>query len=347
MTTPDENSKKSPKIANHKRPPAKLDSKIVNGSQAFDIIPRAQVRPTVTSRPVLTPTQPEQTDNTLQTASQAASSQLTHQKLTFNTSSAPELPGSTADGNDTEALLDKVASLTSEKPAKKPHIVPPKPFKEAATETDEEPQKQATKDLGESSDASDAGGEPAHANNSSAVQDEQDRQDQAFQDTEETVAAEDGALDNNIDDTSVAAADEKEQPAKVAENTDAADNDNAAEQDKASSQESAEGSIDHIFKQNEQQPIEHSQALKDELQTFGDKEPKDGEDGELSEEHPHHELYGGKPVIVIHKARGAQATLNWILWLIFCLLLALVIVDGLLDADIIKTDYNVPHTNIL
>jgi len=84
------------------------------------------------------------------------------------------------------------------------------------------------------------------------------------------------------------------------------------------------------------QPQEHSQALKDELKEMGvNGGPK-----------THHELYGGKPVIIVHKDHSMSAV-GWTLWFLFCVTLALVAVNFLLDADVITTDYQIPHSNIL
>ena len=114
------------------------------------------------------------------------------------------------------------------------------------------------------------------------------------------------------------------------------------------------GSLEHALKDEPETSIEHSQALKDELQGMadddaGDAEKTDQADKSGLDEHGrrHHELYGGKPVIVVHKHRRSTRMMLWVVWLFFCLLLAVAAVDVLLDADIITTDYNVPHTDFL
>src|SRR6476661_1117157 len=91
-------------MANTKKP-ATTDSgqhkrTTVSGSpQAFDIIPRHQVKPSANSRPVITSSQPEQQDNTLKTApltsgsagtSKAAGSQLKHKPLNLSPSKGAE-----------------------------------------------------------------------------------------------------------------------------------------------------------------------------------------------------------------------------------------------------------------
>ena len=42
-----------------------------------------------------------------------------------------------------------------------------------------------------------------------------------------------------------------------------------------------------------------------------------------------------------------MSALAWVLWFIVCVGLALLIVNFLIDADIITTTYNIPHTNLL
>lgn len=61
---------------------------------------------------------------------------------------------------------------------------------------------------------------------------------------------------------------------------------------------------------------------------------------------PHYELYGGKPVIIVHKGKRLSG-LMWTVWFMVCLGLALLAVNVLLDAGIITTDYVIPHTNFL
>jgi hypothetical protein len=342
MTTPKRN------ITNHKRSPAKAGH---SGAQVFDIIPRSQVRPSVTARPVLTPTRPEQSDNTLQTTSQAASSQLKHGTLSF-TPSAPEL----ADG-DAEALLDQVASITAEVDKA---VNKPKAIDKLETESDAEPKlddepghehEAASKTDAETEDQAEAKNEAIDINEAKAtdeatsptgpIEDSEDSENSKNSEDPEKAEAEkvDGEGPAEIPEEPAAAADADPETSSGTTDTDIA---KPAKTDtsekKTGDKEPADGSIDHIFK-DDTQTIEHSQALKDELQTMDDK-PEEGV-------HPHHELYGGKPVIVIHKAHSAHSALNWILWFIFCVLLALVIVDVLLDAGVITTDYSVPHTHYL
>ena len=105
---------------------------------------------------------------------------------------------------------------------------------------------------------------------------------------------------------------------------------------------SIEGNIDNdealakaLQQDDATKPQEHSEALKEEMKNIG-------EDGR-----PHYDLYGGKPVIVVHKDHGTSSALMLVIWFFVCVLLALAIVDVLLDAGIIKTSYDIPFTNFI
>lgn len=94
-------------------------------------------------------------------------------------------------------------------------------------------------------------------------------------------------------------------------------------------------------------PQEHSQALKDAMQEMSGKDSKHDKDDKVEKSDGHHELYGGKPVIIVHKGQGQMSAVAWVLWFIFCLGLALLIVNFLIDAGYIETNYNIPHTDII
>ncbi len=303
MTTPQKNDDN-----NHKRPSSRATTHPHHSpGQSFDIIPRSQVRPTVTARPVLTPTAPEQVDNTLQSSSQAASSPLIHGSGGLALApTAPEVPdgleGSTSNNED---ILDEVNATAAEATKSKvKHELKLTP-----------PDSMSSEEASQPADASTPNDSPTAATEAETAT------KQELSELVETTKEPESPL---VEDVPVEDQEET-QPSS------------GSATESPLSKDPEDGSIDHIFK-DDTQTIEHSQALKDELQTLKDK-PEE-------EIHPHHELYGGKPVIVIHKARGVQSTLNWILWFIFCLLLALVIVDVLLDAGIITTDYSVPHTHL-
>ena len=299
-------------MAVNKKPASSPHKKAGSGPQAFDIIPRHQVKPSTTSRPVITTTQPEQLDNTLKTApltamtSKSADSQLKHKPLNLTPSDDAE-PATGPEPVKPKGvpLSDLLASKQAavEQPAEETAAAPepsPEPAKEAADNTNS---KTAETSEGEA-DAPKAD-EPAKA-------------------TEET---------------------QKEAPADKPEPKPAA----------ATVATAAAGefdSVDQILKQDDpKKPQPHSQALKDELATIDGDKPADGEeageDKPIDDERPHHELYGGKPVIVIHRGRGSHSALNAFLWLLVCLVLAVVIVDVLLDMDIISLSpsLNIPHTS--
>jgi len=99
-------------------------------------------------------------------------------------------------------------------------------------------------------------------------------------------------------------------------------------------------------------PQEHSQALKDAMQEMDGKpshanDLKDEKDSIDEKTEGRHQLYEGEPVIVVHKAHGQMSAVAWVLWFIFCLGLALLIVNFLIDAGYIETNYDIPHTNII
>lgn len=318
MTDTKKNSTSSKSITSKQTIPA---------GQSFDIIPRSQVRPTVTARPVLTPTKPEQADNTLQTTTQAATSQLKHGTLKFT----PSAPVSGATDSDPTALLDQVDSLNSEidKTQTRPElatapVVVSKHQPDVVADEDPWLEAEAGDKVEDKVEALSVATSEASTEATSEVATEvasQAKHD--YSEVQPPQAAKEIPTSEKFD---VMAQAEKTPVSMAPEIPDAP-------------AEAAEGSLDRIFKEDKQQTIVHSQALKDELQNIDDK-PEEGV-------HPHHELYGGKPVIVIHKAHSPQATLNMILWIIFCFLLALVIVDVLLDSGVITTDYNVPHTRLL
>lgn len=62
---------------------------------------------------------------------------------------------------------------------------------------------------------------------------------------------------------------------------------------------------------------------------------------------PKAELYGGRPVIIIHEVHPVRDFLAGLLVFIIGLAVLAAAVNFLLDADIIKTGYKIPHTNML
>ncbi len=88
---------------------------------------------------------------------------------------------------------------------------------------------------------------------------------------------------------------------------------------------------------------EHSDGFKDAIQ-----------DLETSPEgkHPLHQsgesmLYGGKPVIIIHEPHPLRSIFSLIFWFIVCLILIFIVLNFLLDAGVVSTSLDIPHTNVL
>jgi hypothetical protein len=79
-------------------------------------------------------------------------------------------------------------------------------------------------------------------------------------------------------------------------------------------------------------PAEHSPELKSAIEDYDNEEP---------------ELYGGKPVIVVHEPHPLATTLKWIFWFIVSVGLALLALNFLLDAGVVSVGRDLPHTNLL
>jgi hypothetical protein len=308
-------TKKSAAGQHKKSPPTGSVGSISNsGAQVFDIIPRNQVKPSASSRPIITTTQPEQADNTLKTApltgtsgeAQAAAAQLKHKPLNLKLSA----PGNDEDPEDEKGgaaskgvpLSDLIASKSSAAAATPAALDSDSPAAAEAAEPKADADAE-TKPKPEAEEPAEAAKAPSEKPEASEAAPETAPEPQVPEKAEQPVAA-----------------------------------------DAAPKTEPEADSVDQVLKDDaadETQP--HSQALKNELATLDKDHPADGEgaDGE----HPHHELYGGKPVIVIHKGHSGNSALNAFLWLLVCLLLAVIIVDVLLDMNIITTTFNIPHTN--
>jgi hypothetical protein len=121
-------------------------------------------------------------------------------------------------------------------------------------------------------------------------------------------------------------------------------------QDKPAEQPADTGdSLADILREEPTQTQEHSQALKDAMKEIDQKGQKHDheEHHAVDKQDSRHDLYGGQPVIVVHKDHGQMSPMAWVLWFVFCLLLAMTIVNFLLDAGYIETNYEVPHTNLI
>lgn len=62
---------------------------------------------------------------------------------------------------------------------------------------------------------------------------------------------------------------------------------------------------------------------------------------------PKAELYGGRPVIIIHEEHPILDFLRGLLVFVLGLVVIAAAVNFLLDAGIIETGYKIPHTNFL
>ena len=113
----------------------------------------------------------------------------------------------------------------------------------------------------------------------------------------------------------------------------------AAAKEDAPTEDSAPAPADDSLEaalEGDDKPREQTDELKDAI--------KDMDSNSLR----HHELYEGKPVIVVHKHHGGKhPALAWTLWFLLCLVLALAAVNLLLDAGVITTDYAIPQTDFL
>lgn len=58
-------------------------------------------------------------------------------------------------------------------------------------------------------------------------------------------------------------------------------------------------------------------------------------------------LYGGSSVLLIHEPHPVRTTFKYIFWFIGLLLLALVVLNFLLDAGVVSTGYDIPYTDVL
>lgn len=267
-------TKKPAPISKHKHTTTR---RIVQAApQAFDIIPRSQVRPSTTSRPVIPSNTPEVADTTL---APAPTVKLSHQTLlaTKADNLIPDEPVSSSPVEQGVSVADLIAKksepivITAADNDEEPKLPPLEPTPDVAPEITADPAPEPEPKL-----------EPAKTNVESPAPSEPQLQ-----------------------------------PEPVSAPTDEPD------------------SLAQALKSdNDGQPQEHSEALKGALK-------------DLDGQPVHHELYGGKPVIVVHKPHGKHSALMWSLWFFLCVGLALAIVNFLLDAGVIETTYQIPYTDLL
>jgi hypothetical protein len=307
MATKKPSSISKHKVATTRKPAPK-------SPQVFDIIPRSQVRPQANSRPIIRSNQPAVADNTLTAPPSAPTLQLKHKPVSVVPSSDS---GLTRDDVGIK-LPPQVAEVDADSQTTAP--------KEAGVSVTELIAKRSQK--AEDTAPTDDG-----------VSDSKAAEDETKQALEEPAPAPTDASASDAAPAAEPAAKsdtEPEQPPEAAAPPAANEAAPAAEKDSHDTIED-DASLQKALNGDDakSQPQEHSPALKEAIK-----------DMDENGERPHHELYGGKPVIVVHNDHGMSAV-AWVLWFIVCLALALLIVNFLLDADIIQTTLSVPHTNIL
>lgn len=265
---PGENS-----ISRHKTTPARLEPAQAAASPVFDIIPRTRVRPSASSRPVITSNQPAVADTTLRQ------------------------PGPAPQLDIPQPNLDPVAETPKKALA---------PEEKGVLVADLVAKKQAAATVPEPVAPSTAQAAPAEAP-VEAVEPEKPKEKTMVH--EKTI----------------------QPPQQEAGNSAAAD---AAPELQDTP---AEDSLANALKDDSTgSPPEQTDELKDAI--------KDMDSSSLR----HHELYEGKPVIVVHKHHtGKHPALAWTVWFLMCLAIALLAVNLLLDAEVISTEYVIPHTDFL
>lgn len=332
----------------------------------MDIIPKNRVRPSATSRPVIATSMPAVADNTMTTPSGAPTLQIAKRRqITISPPADSELnkedvmpnvaAGSVAQeqapaaqGVSVSELLAKRQEKTLATPVEEPVLAPAPELEVAAAEPAVAPG--TTPELPDTEVSSVPDEDPAAAEAARLLSDTPEAEKPPAAEAVEEPAlglqpAEEAKVETEIrqeldadepvvDEPAVAEpapASPEEQEVAVAEKSESPE----AEEAKAP-EPAANDSVADILKEEESEPQEHSQALKDEIKGMGD-----------SKAEGHHEQYDGKPVIVIHKEHGPMSAVAWVLWFFLCVGLALLVVNFLLDADFITTNYNIPHTNIL
>lgn len=267
---------KNPKISRHRsgQHPA------LKSFRAFDIIPPSKVKPSHTSRPVITPG-PSHADNTLapKTVAKHAKKKLEAPKP------VAELPADTADSTTATTVPEEVSA-----PEQAPTSVPALDEKSVV-------------DKLETSETQPAGGELTPAVPDATAQDL--TAGHPVQDAE-AVATE----------TSVPS---EPKPASMPE---------------APTVSEQPTDLDSVLAQNQQQaPIKHSEAFTAALHEFS----------MYKHEEPEH----AKPFVAVHRHNYVRIALFWLMWLVVCVALAAAIIDVMLDAEILQTPYDIPHTDFI
>ena len=344
---------KKPAISKHKTNPTQV--------QSFDIIPPEKVMPSASSRPVITANKPQQVDNTLMQPSTAPP--LVRRRKVVLT------PPSDAQGDDASfevpGLPIEDASQTGQPTAPELSSNVVKDALPPAPGIEEILAKKASRAAGPKVVApvasAPAPASPARIEELELTPDTPAPQiDDRIDEPQPEAPAVDENLNDDIPegmpDLSVDSTDQPESPKPVdfvpeaAETVESKPQKEAAHEQKdpkpaTRASEPKEDSVEAALtedKEKDGKPQAHSPALKEALNDLGSDVPADGE------EHPHHhELYGGKPVIAIHRHRGGSSAVAVILWLLVCLVMAVAAIDLLADAGIIEIPYNIPITDFI
>lgn len=391
-------TKKPTSISKHKTTTARKPAKPVQ-PQAFDIIPKSKVRPSTTSRPVITSSTPAVADNTLTTSSGAPTLQVKRRSIVINPSEDADLskedvmpnlatsvgsvptaqPAETATSPNTEGVA--VGDLIAKRAGAEKTVIPlgdPSPETEPSPPTT--PVESSASDANPGSTPELPADEQGHVDDQAAAEAARllsDASEASATDAASSVASTDTPEDETnqtaevvpasevtsvpeaaepevatmaakpddqvtavptpdvstpvLSEPTLAEPAEPQQPAVKSTETETAPPPAAEKPDETSI---ASDTLKDVLQEESVKPQEHSQALKDAMKDM-DGKPQ------------HHELYGGKPVIVVHKEHGAMSAVAWVFWFFLCLGLAVLIVNFLLDAGFIETTYRVPHTNIL
>lgn len=255
--------------------------------RAFDIIPPSKVKPSHTSRPVITPG-PSHADNTL-----TPKPVTKHSKKKLEApKSASELPGDT-----TEVAASGATAVPEE-----------------ASATDQILASAPTLDKKSLVDKPDAGtvSEPQLPSESTPIM-----PDAMTQDTTVEQPVQSGEASAQVPETTAALSVSK--PADIPEAP-------------AASEQPTD--LNSVLAQNQQQaPIKHSEAFTAALHEFS----------MYKHEQPEH----AKPFVAVHRHNYVRIALFWLMWLVVCVALAAAIIDVMLDAEILQTPYDIPHTNFI
>ena len=307
----------------------------VNSPQAFDIIPRSQVKPSTNARPVITPNRPLQPDNTLvtvnTTAIDGATPQLSHRPLKLTPTGDVSAEDVVVEAS-TASQLGKLSDESHDALQTPPVAIPgadPEAIKEAISrrhadgeKTIEELSAEAETPVSEEASLDEAFAELGYAKadvKPEAAEKAEEPQEPEEKPVKEVTTAAEPEPEPEPEPEVTAAEPEPDQPKPVP------------------------GTVEHALHDETRQAIEHSPALKSELQNLADEDDKKEK---LPEDHPHHDLYGGKPVIVIHKHKKSSAA-SVILMILICLVVAVAIADVLIDAEVVNLNFDVPHTDYL